>query len=168
MLTNICQFVCTTNKWIAKIISPLIVLMTILVAVDVVLRYIFNSPILWAWDVNIQLFGVFTMFGAAFTLLNRGHVGVDVLVMDWSPKKKTILEVITFPFFLMGVGILLWGAIPAAWESVLALESYSSYIALPVYPLKVVLAIAIFLLFLQGIANLIFDINSNIRAKGEK
>lgn len=159
MASSIHKLINNINTIIGKVISPVIVLMTCLVVVDVFLRYIFDRPIVWSWDVNIQLFGMFSMMGAGFTLLHKGHVGVDVLMTNLSEKRQAILRVITFPIFILGTSVLLLGAIEGAWDSVLEKESYSSYVGLPIYPLKVLFVVAIILFVLQGIANLIGDID---------
>jgi TRAP-type mannitol/chloroaromatic compound transport system permease small subunit len=165
VINYLCQAVDTLNQWTGKIFSPMILFITALVTADVTLRYFFNSPILWAWDLNIQLFGTFTIIGGGFTLLHDGHIGVDAISMRWSGKTSAIVRIITFPFFFVAIGILLWQTTAAAWDSLLSKENYSSYIAPPIYPYKIVMVIGILLLLLQGIVKFIRDIISILPEK---
>jgi TRAP-type mannitol/chloroaromatic compound transport system permease small subunit len=146
------------NEWTGRISAWLIIPLCLIVTYDVILRYIFNRPTVWAWDINVQLLGASVVLGGGYTLLYNGHIGVDVLVEGLSKKKRAIVESITSVFFFLGVGVLVWEGAKVAWFSVQTREIDFTYFAPPVYPLKVVIAIGFFLLFLQGIAKCIRDI----------
>lgn len=76
----------------------------VIVTADVLLRYLFNSPIQWAFD----LIGLYLMAGIFFlslssTYAEHGHVGVDVLMQRLPPKGLRLAEMLTclvaIPFF---------------------------------------------------------------------
>ena len=46
----------TINKYISDGLSLLFVPMTLIAMYEVVMRYFFNSPTTWVWDINVQLF----------------------------------------------------------------------------------------------------------------
>lgn len=155
MLKNICHRIDLLNEWVGKYSSWLVIPLTFIVTYDVVLRYIFNSPTIWAWDIAVQLLALIAILGGGYALLVRAHIGIDVIVEHTSPKKRAIIDLITYVFFLFSVGILLWKTTSAAWVSAQNREASFSFFAPPVYPLKIVMAVGVFLLFLQGIANFI-------------
>ena len=39
---------------------------------EVVARYVFDSPTLWAYDMTFMFYGSFFMLGAAYTLQKKG------------------------------------------------------------------------------------------------
>jgi TRAP-type mannitol/chloroaromatic compound transport system permease small subunit len=158
MLNKFCEIIDTLNERTGRIVAWLIIPLLLIVTYDVVMRYIFNRPTVWAWDINVQLLGASVALGGGYTLLYNGHIGVDVLVEGLSKRKRAIVEAITSVFFFLGVGVLLWQGSKAAWFSVQTREIDFTYFAPPVYPLKVVIAIGFLLVFLQGIAKLIRDI----------
>lgn len=53
----------TFNTWLGRIGGWLFLPLTVIIFLDVVLRYIFNSPTIWAWDVNVQLMGALVALG---------------------------------------------------------------------------------------------------------
>ena len=146
------------NEWTGKIISWLVIPMCFLVTYDVILRYIFNRPTVWVWDINVQLLGAMVALGGGYALLYNSHIGVDILVTGISIRKRTIVELITFWFFFLSIGALVWIGTEQASISVKTKEVDFTFFAPPVYPLKVIMAIGFILLFLQGITKFIRDI----------
>ena len=128
----------------------------------VILRYVFNRPTIWAWDVNVQLLGLLGVMGAGYTLLHRGHVGVDVLAEHLSPRARMILELIMSLFFFLAVGVLVWVVGRGAWTSLQVKEVYTSFWSPPLYPFKVVVVIGVLFLLLQGIVKFIRDLSTFI------
>ncbi|MDD4229737.1 MAG: TRAP transporter small permease [Aminobacterium sp.] len=90
------------NKTIAKVnlligyCSGLgILAMGIILFYEVIARYVFNSPTIWAQEVSIILF-IWTMLaGAAYTLQVGKHVQIDLLTIRLSKKTQSFLELIT-------------------------------------------------------------------------
>ena len=53
---------------------------------EVVARYFFNAPTVWAYDMTFMLYGTFFMLGSAYTLHARGHIRTDSLYARWSQR----------------------------------------------------------------------------------
>jgi len=147
-----------TNEWVGRVISYGIPLLMLVASYEVIARYIFNAPTIWAWDVNKQLFAVIVFLGGGYTLMVKGHISVDVIYAKWSDRKKAIVDIITFPVFLIFTIILLFTlgefAIVATQEG----ELMSSAWEPPVYQMKIAVFIGVVLFFLQGIAKFLRDI----------
>ena len=73
------------NHWVGTVTAFLLPLIILIVSYEVVMRYFFNSPTLWAWDVNIQLFAIMVFLGGGYALMQNGHVRVDL----WYGKLST-------------------------------------------------------------------------------
>lgn len=162
MLKDFCRVVDMLNEWTGRITAWLIFPICLIVTYDVILRYLFNRPTVWAWDINIQLLGAMVALGGGYAFLYRGHVGVDVLVEGLSVRKRAMIDLITSVFFFCGIGALLWKGIAEAWFSVKTREIDFTYFAPPLYFLRVVMAAGFFLLILQGVVKFIHDLNSVI------
>ncbi|MFZ5731989.1 MAG: TRAP transporter small permease [Pseudomonadota bacterium] len=65
------------EEWL---LAALLCAMTLLSFVQVVLRYGFNSGILWALEANFYLFGWLVLLGISYGVRTRAHIGVDALV----------------------------------------------------------------------------------------
>lgn len=74
-----------------------IFLIMIVVVIDVVLRYFFNSPLAWAYEfVGIYLMGVAFFFGVSDTLRRNHHVNVDILYMNFSLTARRAWKLIAW------------------------------------------------------------------------
>lgn len=153
-----CHSVDALNECVGRYTSFIIAPLVVIVVADVLLRYIFAKPIMWAWDINIQLLGILTIMGGGYTHISGGHVSVDLVTSKLSRKRKAILDLITAPFFLCGIGVMLWQTAAAAWASLLSREAYTSISMTPIYPFKILMIVGVFLLLIQGIVKCIRDL----------
>lgn len=145
----------TASEWTGKIAIYTTLLLMLVVAYEVVARYIFNSPTIWSWDVNKQIQGLMLGLGGGYVLLHGLHVRVDALVNRFTPRKQEIIDLLLSFFFFLGIGVLAWKLGEGAWRSVTSGERFSSVWAPPVYPLKVIIVVGVFLMLLQGLARFI-------------
>ena len=72
-----------------------ILAMGIILFYEVVARYVFNSPTIWAQEVSIIIFMWAMLGGAAYTLQVGKHVKIDLLTVHLSEKTQSVLETIT-------------------------------------------------------------------------
>ena len=165
MLSGFLGFIDKISERVGKFVSFFILIVALIIGYEVVSRYIFNSPTLWAHETSLMFFGAFVTLGGAYALLQRAHVNMDVVYGRLPVKTKALLDVITFVIFAFFVGVLIWGSGKTAWKAVLLLERASTNWEPPIYPFKVLLPIGAFLLLLQGVAKFVRDIK--ILRKGE-
>ena len=154
-----CRWVDTINEKVGRAASMLLIPLVIIVMLEVILRYFFDRPTIWAWDVNVQLAGALILLAGGYTLLYKRHVIIDVVVGHFSPRARAITDLVTSPVFFIGYGVLLWLAIDEARYSVQIRELYSSVWSPPMYYFKVVMAVGFFLLLIQGVVKFIRDLS---------
>ena len=160
-MTNIKSFllfVDTINEWMGRVVGFVIIAISVITVLEVMLRYIFNRPTLWAWDVNLMLMGAFTILPGGYLLLKEGHVIVDIYVARLSPRRRAMLDLATSVLFFISVGFLLWQSIIAAFDSLSKREIINSVWGPPLYPLKMLWPVGPLLLLLQGMAKFIRDL----------
>jgi TRAP-type mannitol/chloroaromatic compound transport system permease small subunit len=97
-------------------------------------------------------------FAGAYALLKNTHVSVDIVSSRLPPRVQTIINIITFFFFFIFVGCLIWFGAKEAWSSFMSNEHEISTFASPLYPIKTMIPIGATLMFLQGIAKFIREI----------
>ena len=96
--------------------AMLLVIMMIATA-DVALRYIFNSPLGWSYDI-ISLYlmaGVF-FFALSDTLEKNGHVAVDLLHASLTHRARHAVEIPGYLLVLPVLGAIAWLAFSRAVE----------------------------------------------------
>jgi len=146
------------SEWTGKMVSFLIIVITGVTIWEVILRYIFNSPTIWAFDAAYLIFGAYGVLGGAYTLYFKGHVNVDILYGRLPLRIRAIIDLLTYPFFFLFCGLLLWKGGDMAWDSLKIMERGSSAWSPPVYPIKLTIPLGAFLLLLQGTAKFIRDL----------
>ncbi|MGE4272707.1 MAG: TRAP transporter small permease subunit [Desulfitobacterium sp.] len=142
-----------TSVFFGKAFSYLIIPMVILQAGEAFLRYIFDSPTVWSWEVAMLLYGAHFIVGAAWVMTYDGHVKTDMLYSKFSLKHQQLLDLVMYPFlFFPFVTIMLWKCTANTLYSISIRETTYTQWAAPLYPLKIVITFAFLLLLLQGIA----------------
>ncbi len=160
MLKSFCSRVDSLNEWVGNVAGWLIIPLIVLVDFDVTLRYVFNRPTIWAWDINIQFLGALVVLGGGYAFRHNLHIGVDALVIHLSPRRRAVIDLVTSAFFFFGVGVLLWKSSEDAWSSLATGELYTSVFAPPIYPFKILVVGGVLLLFLQGLVKFLRDLST--------
>jgi TRAP-type mannitol/chloroaromatic compound transport system permease small subunit len=154
------------SEWSGRIFIWLILPLTVVVAFEVISRRVFGAPHIWATEVTNYFYGSHFMLVAAYTLLYRAHVSIDIIYLRFSPRVRGILDVFTFcVFFFPFCIIMLYQGGVFAHSSWIAHET-SQTAALPVVPhIKTVIPITFALLLIQGLANFIRSIMLIVRGE---
>ena len=85
----------TINRFIGHIVSYLVPLLAFVIMYEVILRFAFDKPTIWAHEVGIQFFSIFIILTGGFLVLEKKHIRVDVLWDRLSPKGKAIADLIS-------------------------------------------------------------------------
>lgn len=157
-LKCVLNLVDNSNTKVASVVHLLIIFMMLTLLYEVILRYIFNAPTVWAHELSQMFFGAYFILGGGYTLLHRSHISVDILHARLPPRKKAILDIITVPLFFLFCWALVYKGGQLAINAVISGKSSDSAWAPPLAPLMIVAVLGALLLTLQGIAKLIRDL----------
>lgn len=91
-------------------IALLLGLMTLLTFVAVVLRYIFNSQLIWSLEVILILFAWLVIFGVSYGFKVTAHLGVDALTNALPSGGKRVCAIIACIITIAYACLLLKGA----------------------------------------------------------
>ncbi len=80
------------NSLEEAIISLLLASMTLLVFVEVVLRFGFGIGMMWSQELTLLLSAWMVLFGVSYGLKVGSHIGVDALVKILPPKMRRIVS----------------------------------------------------------------------------
>jgi TRAP-type mannitol/chloroaromatic compound transport system permease small subunit len=160
-MLKLARFIDTLNENVGYFNAFLILPLIGVVGFEVVMRYGFNAPTIWAFEATTLIYGVHFMLAFAHAHKHNGHVAIDVFEARMPEKPRTILRiVVNLVLFIPTVGLLsIWSVIYAS-DSWANWELASTSWAPPFYPFKTIMAIGFILLFLQGIAKLIQDFHA--------
>lgn len=148
------------SEWTGKTVMWLLVVLIIVIAVDVFLRYLFNKPTTWSFPIAYMTGGVLVALGLCYVHYHHGMVRVDVLYTRFSPKTKLLVDIVFTIIYLLPLAAtiaILFGA--DTCNAYLTHETARETTWYPIlWPYKAVVTIGFGLLFLQGIGTLLHDI----------
>lgn len=122
---------------------------------EVVSRYLFGAPTIWAHGYTQRIFGSYFILIGAFTLLRGAHVRVDIFLPAKGGRKRAALDLLNY---LM---LLIWGFALAyeGWaffqESLLWDEVDYGALGHPLWPIKLCLVIGAAMISFQAMAEII-------------
>lgn len=146
------------NEWVGRLAGLLILAVVAIILREVIARSVFSSPSLWADESMTYLASFAYVLGGGYTLLNRGHVRVDMVYEQLGLKGKKVCDLIAFVLFSVYCFTLIWYGTDLAITSFDQGESSGTLWNPLVWPVKFAIPIAGVLLYLQGVANLLQDL----------
>lgn len=144
----------TLNLWAGQIFAWLTAPLIFAMMYEVIARYVFTAPTIWAYDVSRFLYGAMFVLGAGYALSKGVHIRSDFLYRDWSVKTQGRVDLVLYVlFFFPTMLILLWVSGDWALTSLMRGERGSDTAWAPLLgPVRMALPIGIALLTLQGVA----------------
>lgn len=151
-----------------NVTSLLIIPLLFVVIFEVLMRYGFNRPTIWAFEVTMFIYGMHYMFGLSYTDYFDGHVKVDIFVNRLPLKARLTVKLLTFLIISLPVtlGVVIW-TIFFGITSTLEMEKNWTSWAPYIWPYKDLMALGFLLLFLQGISGLLKTIKE-LKAIGKE
>jgi len=89
------------TSWLALVII-------VLMATNVLLRYLFSYGSVWAQELEWHLLSPLILFGMSYALLHGEHVRVDVLYTHFSARKKLLVELLSALLCIAISAALIW------------------------------------------------------------
>jgi TRAP-type mannitol/chloroaromatic compound transport system permease small subunit len=155
------------SLWSGKIVAWLIFPMVGSLVYEVIARYAFNAPTVWAYDMTYMLYGSFFMLGSAYTLLRKGHIRTDMFYMNWPVRRQGWVDTMCYVlFFFPGMIAFLavsWDFFWISWERGERIVT-SPWMPI-VYPFKATIPLATLLLLLQGTSELLKSVYAALRGE---
>ena len=152
------QIIDGINDTIGNLVALLAIPMMLAVVYEVVARYIFNSPTIWAMEINQHLLCAYTALAGGYALLHKVHVSVDILYERFPLNIRVFIDIATSLLGLLFLYILFIYSLDAAVEAWEYKEQSDSLFAPYLFPVKVTIPIGAVIFAFQLLANLIRDI----------
>jgi TRAP-type mannitol/chloroaromatic compound transport system permease small subunit len=142
--------------WVGRSFAWGIFILTAAVMYEVIMRYFFNAPTLWAFDFTIQMYGAVFMMGGASAMSTKTHVKADMYYNRLSEKAQAILDLVLFIcFYAPGVFALTYAGYFYAKKAWIVHEtSWNSPAQIQIYFSKSLIPIAGLLLLIIGISEI--------------
>jgi TRAP-type mannitol/chloroaromatic compound transport system permease small subunit len=153
------------SEWTGKVFSYLLIPLTLCVVFEVVTRYL-DKPTIWTFEMSNFLYGAHFMLVAAYGLLMKSHVSIDLVSSTFSAKTQAIISLICYAtMYLPFIAIFTYFGFAYSYNSWSMLENSWSSWGPPLYPIKTVIPLTAVLLLLQGISEVIKTVDVLVQAK---
>ena len=160
VLKKMCDGIGVVSEWSGRVVMFLVVVLIVSIAYDVFARYLFNSPTVWSYTLSYMLGTSIIAIGLPYVYYHNANVRVDVIYSKLPPRGRLILDVVlTILLFFPMVFLLIKVFGEDLWQAYLCGEVATDSIWYPIlWPFKLVVTLGFVLLFLQGIATFIGDL----------
>lgn len=143
--------------WTGRAFGWCILILTLSVCYEVFVRYVLNSPTVWAFDMMVQMYGALFLMSGAYALSQDAHVRGDVVYRLFPVRMQGFIDFLLYLlFFFPGMFALAWYGLEIASDSWRYKEvSWNSPARIQIYFFKTLIPVAGTLLILQGLAELV-------------
>jgi len=161
------QWIATFSEWVGKAAAWLTLPLLVVLGGSALWRSAWRlfdegKSIVWAQDVGYMIYATHFLLGAAFTLKKSGHIRTDFEYRKWSVKKQAGMDIFIYGFMFIPVMIL---ALDVSLE--FAEKSFDQRETTilspwdgPLWPLKLMLPLGVFLWLLQSVSELVKSIRA--------
>lgn len=150
------RYIDNISVTIGRLTAFTAVMIGLVIIFEVIMRYVFNVPTRWAFDLTIQLAGFYFILMGAYALKEGGHVSIDIFVESVGENPRKILSLVGYLVYFFPFAIVITQkTIEFAHRSYLQKETTWGSIQIPVYPVKIAMAVAFLLLTMQGLSQVI-------------
>lgn len=92
------------------VLACLLAFMTLLTFVQVVLRYVFNTGLLWSLEATTYSFAALVLIGVSYGIRTKAHIAVDLIVKNLKPNRRKIVALTAVGVCLTYTALMFFGA----------------------------------------------------------
>jgi TRAP-type mannitol/chloroaromatic compound transport system permease small subunit len=130
-----------------------VLVIVVLMASNVLLRYLFSYGTVWAQELEWHLLAPLILFGISYALLHGEHVRVDVLYGNFPPRMKLYVDLLSSALSVAISVIIIWLSLKYVLQAYVIGEQSSDPGGLPYrWLLKALIPTGFLFLILQSVA----------------
>jgi TRAP-type mannitol/chloroaromatic compound transport system permease small subunit len=151
-----------TSRTCGVLAAVLVIALITLMLYDAILRYAFNAPTLWGYEINTWLMGAAFVLSIGYALSHDAHVRVDLLYSDRTRHRIRYVDLIGFILLLLPiVAWITWGLWGYFYEALKSGEKTgTSAWNPPIWPFRLVLFIGFVSFTVQIVSEIIKRISA--------
>ncbi|MCS6779196.1 MAG: TRAP transporter small permease [Geminicoccaceae bacterium] len=125
---------------------------------EVVMRYLFGSPTIWANELSLMVAGIGYLFAGVYAMQRREHIRITPLYDLAPPALKRLFDLLALVCILaFAVGMVI-GGWPSAWRSLSTFERFGTAWDPPIPALlKPLILVTTVLIAIQAVSNFLAD-----------
>lgn len=166
-MARVIEFIDSFTARCGEIVCWITPIVFLAMVYEIVVRYAFTAPTLWAYDISRMLYGALFMLGAGYALLRGVHIRADFLYRNWSPRAQGAIDLTLYLlFYFPGLALCLWTAGEFFIEATQRGERLDDTAWRPyAAPARAALWIGVLFLLIQGVSETLKALYAVIRGK---
>ncbi|MCG6902151.1 MAG: TRAP transporter small permease subunit [Rhodobacter sp.] len=150
-----------TAVFIGRVVMLMIAILTCVMLYEVLLRYVFESPTLWANELSLWIAGFVFMFSGIYAMQQRCHIRI-FLLYDVMPRfVQRLFDCISTLLIVLFAFFLIYGGYGEAFAKFYRWETFGTAFDPPIpATIKPAVLLVVALLAIQAVINLISDWNA--------
>lgn len=93
-----------------SLLAFLLALMTLLTFVQVVLRYVFNTGLVWSLEATTYAFAALVLIGMSYGVRTKTHIAVDLFIRRMPPRVAVFVSLVALIICIAYAVIMLYGS----------------------------------------------------------
>ena len=157
-INSIASVVNPVAYWIGSLGAGVLAIMMVLTTADVLLRHMFNRPIIGTFELTEYMMAMLVAFTIGYCAVNRGHVNVDLVITRIPERPRAIIGIFTDLICIIFFSLITW----KSFRQAIILQgsgSVSPALLIPVFPFVYIISIGFGLLALVFILQLFESIS---------
>lgn len=134
----------------------LLSVLTLLVVVSVIFRYLLSQPLQWSEEASRYLLVWIVLIGASLALRKRQHVNLDFLLVRVSSRTALLVELALY-LIVIGIVFQVW-LLSVFWVADYSFRTYSASLQIRMFWAHGALPVGFFLILIQSVYVLLEDI----------
>lgn len=140
---------------LAAVAIVLLVVVTLSVCLEVVMRYGFNAPLVWVVETGEYALLYITFLGTAWALRNGGHVRVDIILGLFSQRMRRVFGVISSGLgIVISLVLTIWGVV-VTWDKFASSAYKPTVVEFPTWIVVIIIPIGSLFLGIRFLRNLV-------------
>jgi TRAP-type mannitol/chloroaromatic compound transport system permease small subunit len=166
-MRTIVRVIESISEWAGNAVRWACVALVLVLVFEVMMRYAFTAPTIWAHQTSCMLGSTFAAIGWAYVHRRGGHVRIDIFYARLSARGRAAVDMLCAFFLLFPLLlVLIYTATEFMWTAWIEGEVLiESYWYPPSGPIRTITVLALCLFLLQGVAQFIRDLHFVIRNK---
>ncbi|MBW8638732.1 TRAP transporter small permease subunit [Hoeflea sp. WL0058] len=108
MLSSLARTIDRLSELSGRLLTLLMPVMVLVIAIEVVARYLFSAPTIWVYDSALMIYAWVGMLGGAFAMKRDSHIRVDIFYSRFSDKGRAILDIVGAPIIAFFMVLVVW------------------------------------------------------------
>lgn len=147
-----------------RAVGQLYLILATITVYEVVMRYLFNAPTMWAFELVMILCGAAWMLSVGYITQQKGHIGITILYVLAPKRTQWFMDLFSYVMSFLAIGILGYASWPLMRDALVMGElSGTAFNSPEPIVAKTMLFLGCLIYFVQLLANLI----RHIREFGE-